>query len=465
MSIRQIVCRAVVAIVLPSLPACAQVKNLGLRGTIVTPDEVIENGIVLISGTKIQEVGQNAAVPRDVKVVETGIIYPGLIDLHNHLTWNFLPRWKPNRLFATRYEWESLPEYRINLSTPHSRILAEGLGCDSNQYAEVKSIIGGATSVVGSLNPSQVPLAEGKCIEGLARNLDFYSGLYPPSAAEKLRYEVFPLELSEVDVAQITKALDKHDLTALIVHLSEGKSSDANAERELRILSARGLLRSGVSVIHGAALNPLDFRELAQKGVGLIWSPRSNFELYGDTTDVRSAKQAQLKMALAPDWSATGSDGMLQELKFAATWNEGQYPKVFTDVELTQMATTNPAQLAGLSDKIGAIKAGYFADLLVLRQTGRDPYQSLLLAAPADVRLVLIGGQPVYGDEDLMRKLVPASELEALSVCGVTKALDLASEAATQGSPPRSWKETLSALNHALNEWGLGPVQPTACPN
>src|SRR5207253_1274694 len=39
--------------------------------------------------------------------------------------------------------------------------------------------------------------------------------------------------------------------------------------------------------------------------VGLIWSPRSNIELYGDTTDVRTAKRMCVKIALAPDWSPT----------------------------------------------------------------------------------------------------------------------------------------------------------------
>ncbi len=173
---------------------CSAQNQIALRGTIVTPDEVIENGTVLISGDKIQAVGTSITLPKGVYALDVdGVIYPGLIDLHNHLTWNFLPRWKPGRLFSTRYEWQAIPDYGLSLSTPHGRILAEGLACDTNQYAEVKAIVGGATSVVGSLDPSLGPPEQRKCIEGLARNLDFYSGLYPPTTgnAEKLRNEVF----------------------------------------------------------------------------------------------------------------------------------------------------------------------------------------------------------------------------------------------------------------------------------
>jgi len=452
--LRLLACLLVALVV---VSAHTQTPAVALRGTIVTPDQIIERGTVLISGGNIQAVGANIPIPEHTVVVEgDNVIYPGLIDLHNHLTWNFLPRWNPGRLFNTRYEWQAIPEYGITLSTPHSKIMDEGLGCQSEQYAEVKAIVGGATSVVGGLNS--------KCSDGLARNLDYCSGLYPPGTPEKLRYEVFPLELDEPTVAAITAALNNQSLTALLIHLSEGRPGDANAEREFRMLTARGFLRPGVSIIHGVGLTPADWQEAAKSGVSLIWSPRSNLDLYGGTTDVATAKRLGIKIALAPDWSPSGSDGMLQELKYASTWNDGRYPKVFTDAELVQMATSIPAQLAGLSDKIGAIKPGYAADLLLVRRTEKDPYQSLLNASPADIRLVLIGGSPVYGDGDLMRKLAPAGDLEALTVCSTAKALDLSSETAL-GEHPTTWKQTTDQLDHALNEWGLTPVQLTPCSN
>jgi 5-methylthioadenosine/S-adenosylhomocysteine deaminase len=453
-TVRPLVC---LIATLALVSAHAQSPTIALRGAIVTPDQVIEQGTVLISGDKIQAVGANIPLPEHTIVIEgDNVIFPGLIDLHDHLTWNFLPRWNAGRLFNTRYEWQAIPEYGIALGTPHSKIMDEGLGCQSEQYGEVKAIVGGATSVVGGL--------DSKCSEGLARNLDYFSGLYPPGTGEKLRNEIFPLELTEKTVTEINTDLDNKTLTAFIVHLSEGKPGDANAEREFRMFSARGFLRPGVSIIHGVGLNADDWQQVAKSGVGLIWSPRSNLNLYGGTTDVAIAQHAGIKIALAPDWSPSGSDGMLQELKYASVWNDGQYPKVFTNAELVQMATSIPAQLAGLSDKIGSIKPGYYADLLVVRRTEKDPYQSLLNASPTDVRLVLIGGSPVYGDDDLMRRLAPAADLEPLSLCNSPKALDFSTETAL-GQHPSSWKQTVDQLNHALNEWGLTSVQLTPCPN
>ena len=56
----------------------------------------------------------------------------------------------------------------------------------------------------------------------------------------------------------------------------------------------------GVVVIHGVALTFPDFLEMAAHRVGFVWSPRSNFELYGQTADVAAAKDAGVTIALAP---------------------------------------------------------------------------------------------------------------------------------------------------------------------
>lgn len=453
---------ALVAFTMCCPSAGAQEGKYVLKGTLVTPDTVIENGIVVIEGEKIQAVGSNVNVPSGASIIDAaGIILPGFVDLHNHLTWNVFPRWRPNKQFNNRYEWQQFPMYGVSLSTPHAELFRKNLGCDMNRYAEVKAITEGETSLVGSLDPPE------KCIEGLARNLDFSSGFYEPGAlgAEKLVYAVFPLELDASAVARVNDALDKKELTALVVHLAEGKPTDASSAREFKMLVARGFLREGVTIIHGVALRPADFRQMADKKVGLIWSPRSNLELYGATTDVASALRERVRIALSPDWSPTGSDGMLEELRFASAWNSGQAVPVFTNKELVRMATDYAAQLAGISDKIGTLAPRYYADLLVLNRIEKDPYETVVHAGPADVKLVVIDGEPVYGDPVLMKKLLPNQRLEMLTVCGVQKAFYFGSEARLQGTTPKSWKQTTDDLSLALKEWGSSLAPLADCAN
>jgi 5-methylthioadenosine/S-adenosylhomocysteine deaminase len=125
-----------------------------LTGTVVGPNNVITDGLVSISGQTIAAVGQRMAISPGATVIKTGgIILPGFIDLHNHLTWNILPRWSPSRKFNNRYDWQDLAEYDRELQAPHTFALNQA-ECGTEIFAEVKSLAGGATSVVGSPIPS-----------------------------------------------------------------------------------------------------------------------------------------------------------------------------------------------------------------------------------------------------------------------------------------------------------------------
>jgi len=60
-------------------------ERIRLARNVATPTEVIRNGTILITGDKIEAVGQDLNVPVGVKTIDTeGFIYPGLIDLHDH---------------------------------------------------------------------------------------------------------------------------------------------------------------------------------------------------------------------------------------------------------------------------------------------------------------------------------------------------------------------------------------------
>jgi imidazolonepropionase-like amidohydrolase len=427
---------------------------------LVTPTEIIPAGTIFIVGNKIESVGKDVELPAGVQTIETNaFIYPGLIDLHNHITWNFLPPWNAREEFHNRYEWQTRTDYCDKLKNPHDAIVSaspsprptpkEDLACDANQYGELKALVGGATSMVDGLGSDD-------CVKGLVRNLSVYSGFYQPGATENVRNQVFPLEVSNEDVQKINQELsDCHH--AMVAHLAEGKRNEASSAREFKMFKARGFLREGVSIIHGVSLGPDDFLEMADNHVGLIWSPRSNEKLYGkdETTDVGVAKASGVKIALAPDWSPTGSDGLLEELRYAAAWNARQQQPVFTDAELVQMVTIRPAELAKVDDKIGILRRHHFADLLIVRSQETDGYRALLNANLADVRLIIIDGKPVYGDDDLMHSLAPGAQFETISFCKTNKLLSLESEKALQSKPPKPWKDTVAALTNALKAWNL----------
>jgi 5-methylthioadenosine/S-adenosylhomocysteine deaminase len=439
-------------------------QSLVLRGTVVTPDTVISDGIVTIEGATITSViAASATSPQGINV--DGIIFPGLIDLHDHLTWNALPRWHPPHLFSDRYEWQESPEYASALAKPHSELLKQGLECDLNRYAEVKAIVNGATSTIGGATTA--------CAQGLARNLDSFLEL-PSTASSVVENAIFPLEIrspcGEQAVRDAGRTLEDCAVSAgepkptvpraVVAHLGEG--TDAAARREFAMFVAHGYLHSGVNIIHGVGLHADHFQQMASHSVGLVWSPRSNIELYGVSTDVAAAKEAGVTIALAPDWSPSGSTGMLAELAYVDAMRT-THPQVvhFTNHELVEMTTVNPARLARVEDRLGKVASGYAADLVIMRrQSGIDPYAALVTQTPAGVRLVVIGGQPIYGDVDVMKQLLQNTPLETLTVCGQPRSINVQ----TETDPHASWAMTQSRLEAALKTLGLPLAPLVECP-
>ena len=93
--------------------------RITLKGTIVTPSQVLTDGAISILGTQIEDVRATVAGVQGNIVETDSFIFPGLIDLHDHITWNVLPRWRPNQLFMNRYEWQKTAAYSIALDQPH----------------------------------------------------------------------------------------------------------------------------------------------------------------------------------------------------------------------------------------------------------------------------------------------------------------------------------------------------------
>uniref|UniRef100_UPI0035ADF954 amidohydrolase family protein n=1 Tax=Chitinimonas sp. TaxID=1934313 RepID=UPI0035ADF954 len=308
------------------------------------------------------------------------------------------------------------------------------------------------------------------CAKGLTRNLDVASELGFPGAAsadscqkdpakpqpllDYISYEVFPLEMKPERMEFMRCTLKSGALRALVVHLSEGAPGDGSARREFRMLNATWLIQEGLVVVHGTALRAEDFQVLGKANAGLVWSPRSNEELYGDTTNVAAAAASQVAIAIAPDWSPTGSAGMLQELGYAS-----RRTSLFANDKLVQMATSIPAKLARLDDRIGTLAPGKFADLVVVRGDRKRPFDAITRATPADIQLVVIGGRPIYGDAAVMKQLLPNATLESLTVCGAGKAINLANSAA--GERHQSFADIQKLLSSALSKAGssLAPIE------
>jgi 5-methylthioadenosine/S-adenosylhomocysteine deaminase len=76
------------------------------------------------------------------------------------------------------------------------------------------------------------------------------------------------------------------------------------------------------------------------------------------------------------------------------------------------MVTHDAAKIAGLENRIGALKEGSAADVLVLERRREDPWENVLEADPSCVELVMIEGDLAYGRADWLFELTDAGNHE-----------------------------------------------------
>lgn len=155
-------------------------------------------------------------------------------------------------------------------------------------------------------------------------------------------------------------------------HLSEG--TDEASRQHYMDLDMQGTwaINGNLVAIHCTALQPSDFGRMTT-AAGIVWSPLSNYLLYGKTTEVAAAKQAGVRIALGADWSPSGSKNLLGEIKIAKFVSDNS-GGLFSVEELVRMATTTPAKMAQWDPYIGSIEAGKKADLLVVSGSSADGY-------------------------------------------------------------------------------------------
>jgi 5-methylthioadenosine/S-adenosylhomocysteine deaminase len=374
------------------------------RGTLVTPEGIVE-GEMVIDGDAITCVAVSCSQPQGATIltITHAFIFPGFVDAHNHTAYNVLQRWTPSREYRNRDEWQREPDYKA-YKAPYTMLLKEkGLYCEMVKYGEIKALLSGITTIQGT------PLGY-RCIRTIIRNAENQSELNVP--ADHIRTNV-------LSIRDFHDAVDWTITKAFVVHLAEGK--DDSARGEFGVLRDKGLLTSGTAIIHGAALEEPEFREMGRVGAKLIWSPKSNLVLYNHTTDIKQAINQGVKISIGVDWNATGSDTIFDELRVASELNVSEFQEIISSASWIKFITEHPADALALEDHIGRLKPGLKADITVLRAQAPSAEETLLRAHPQDVEMVWVGGELLYGDESIVKALKPEAGCEPLRVSGVRK--------------------------------------------
>ncbi len=420
--------------------------TFALGGRVVTMDDkktVLDSGVVYVregSIAGVQEAGAKAPEGFDgIKVLETkGTIYPGLIDLHDHLSYNALQLWDVPKLYANRDQWAQGDTYR-KLVTGPMKVLAHTPKYVPAvvRYVECKCLVGGTTTAQGIALSSYAGIQH--FYRGIVRNVEQTDEPDLPEAATHIA------DVEAKDREKFLKRLQKLD--CLLLHLSEG-TNDSAREHFLALKSPAGkwAVTESLAGIHCVALRREDFDVLSEAKAAMVWSPLSNLLLYGKTADVKAARKAGVLIGLGPDWSPSGSKNLLGELKLARLLGDG-----LSDYDVLSMATRNAARILRWEKAVGTLEQDKRADLLVVRGDDGDGHAYLFTRNESDVELVVINGIPRYGASQPMRRLLgDSAQAEAGSIAGRGRLLNLVQPSGDPVVGKLTLKEATELLSDGL---------------
>jgi len=200
---------------------------------------------------------------------------------------------------------------------------------------------------------------------------------------------------------------DKYDIL-LHTHLAETQfevhqCKENYGKTPVEHLDSIGFLSEKVSAAHCVWLTDEEIDILADKKVGVSHCVESNLKLASGFAPVPKLLKAGVKVGLGTDGAASNNDlSILGEMSTASKLHKAvaQDATVVDSRTAMLMATQNGADIIGLGEKVGSIKVGKKADLVIadLNKPHLTPiydiYSHIVYSMhPSDIETVMVNGK------------------------------------------------------------------------
>jgi len=230
--------------------------------------------------------------------------------------------------------------------------------------------------------------------------------------SKNIKIGIFIHSLSFVDqktLKEVQKIVQKYHIKT-IIHI--GENNKKNSGSELKILEKYNLLSKDSILIHCTNIVPDDYRLLKKYKPNIVLCPSSNLKLLTGVTNFKKISETGCNICIATDGGATNNSlNLLGEGKLSSLLYNYQAKKfVLDENKILDSIIINPIKALGL-DKIGLIKKGYRADLIMIdkKSIAIQPEKSIInnLIFSGDnsmIKEVMIDGNFVIVKGDFFNK-------------------------------------------------------------
>lgn len=345
------------------------------NGVIVSPGKKVHTGDLGIKGEKIA-----SPVGTNINLNEKSFIYPSLINTHDHLQGNYRPPVGPQKgsFYLTWLPWDNDLKASDTFKE-RSQLTREDLYALSGY----KCLFSGVTTVNDhfphKFNSQILPTLPIRAIQEYC-----------------IEHECSSYDLKWGDGIEIEHNRAKENNWPFISHLSEG--FDSEAMHSIEKLEKLNVLDDHCLFIHCISFSDEDIEKAAKAGVSVSWCGFSNMFMFNTTAKVRKMLKAGINLTIGTDSSATGSANLLAEIKYDRELYQKLYGEDLPAQKIFEMVTINSAKAFRMDGRTGSLEEGKLGDVLVLKAKKDDPYENLVDADMKDIELLVLAGNPIYGE-------------------------------------------------------------------
>jgi len=419
-------------------------KTLIKDGLVLLPDGdglKIEQCDILLNGKYIEGISSGFN-PRFISEADElvdafgKLVMPGLINAHTHAYMSLFRNYADDMEF---YEWlekvqkveEDMTEEDCYWGTMLSAVEMIRSGTTCFVDMNIKSALPGATEGPASACAGAASDAGIRAVisRGLAGTADSEESLtkFGQATAEMDAFKdndlltfMFgphaPYSCMADYLQKLTSAAKERGIGQTI-HLSESDFEMQTIAAEhgmtpIQYADSLGVFDVPVIAAHCVKATDDDIRIMKEKNVSVAINPKSNMKLGNGFAPVEKFLDAGLNICLGTDGcGSNNSQNMFQEMNTAALIYKGanQKARCFDAVDVIKAATVGGAKAIGMEGKLGVIKEGALADIIILDlyEPQFFPTNNLLSslvysAKGSEVETVFINGRMVMDERQIL---------------------------------------------------------------
>ncbi len=374
----------------------------------------------------------------DAEIVEGEgkVILPGLVNLHTHSAMTLLRSYANGMQlmeWLTKYIWPfeaqmTAKDVAIGARLAVAEMLLGGTTSFADMYwhADVLADVISDSGIRGAAGNSFTVMNDGFLTIHRALMERYGHGeclrVIPMLAPHA------PYTVSAEDFGRCIKLSEESGLP-IHVHLSEtiGEVEDMRrkcGKSPVEYLDSLGVLGGNCIAAHCVHVDDRDMEILSARGVSVAHNPQSNMMLSSGISPVKRMLHAGVNVGLGTDGASSNNDlDMWDEMRTAALLskvNPDGTLGTLTAYEVLRMATVAGAGALGMGGRLGCLKKGMLADLIVvdMRKPHLQPVHDVVAnlvfcASGADVDMVMVDGRMLVRDHRLLSLNADECILEA----------------------------------------------------